>query len=468
MRITAPHRLLLTLLLTLLPATSLWADDGTDNVADTIPQPSRHSLTFSLGGGLHSLNAQFTGIDYNNMRPGGLFTVDYDFRLNRRLELGTGIGIATYGSKTETSDQIVTPGAIDLDGETFTHTLTLSNVAEKQTAILAELPIRLTFRSPISNNLTFFASAQAHATILLKDHYKATGGQISTTGYYPQYHLTFDSDMPENGFYSIKPSYTGSAGLRKVGIGLGARIGVCRELTPKLGLNIGLYGRYSISDLTPTDRGAQFDADCTGPDGYNAHYNGALASSACTSVNPLAVGLSVGLRLSFGRKYVQAPKATTSVGLRKGYHLLDDDDDIHPEIIDRLTHHTVVSDSVMRQIDVDIQSLIDQAGGIRFDLGSGELIGESADAVARIAEILNRYPNLNVSVTGHTCDVGTHEVNYRIGLERAEAVARCLERNGVDDSRIRVSSAGDTQPIAPNDTEEHRAINRRVKIEVRR
>lgn len=60
------------------------------------------------------------------------------------------------------------------------------------------------------------------------------------------------------------------------------------------------------------------------------------------------------------------------------------------------------------------------------------------------------------------------DTNLRIGMERAEAVSRCLEENGVDESRIRTLSAGDTQPIAPNDTEEHRTINRRVKITVAR
>lgn len=464
MKFTALHRLLLTAALAFLPSAHLLASDE----ADTIPQPPRHSIAFSLGGGLHSLNAQFTGVTYNNMRPGGLFTIDYDFRLDRLLGLGTGIGIASYGSTTGTTEQVVTPDAIDLDGESFIHTLNLANVAERQTALFAELPLRLSFSFPVAPSLAFIVSAQAHATFLIADHYKVTGGQITTTGYYPQYRLTFDPDMPENGFYSISPTHTGSAGLRKVGFGLGARVGVCKELTQKLGLVVGLYGRYSLTDVAPADRTAQFDPDCTGPDGYNARYNGALASAACTSVNPLAVGLSVSLRLSFGKRHLKVTAPAKSAGLRKGYHLLDDDDDIHPEIAIRPKHVAVVTDSMMRQIDTDIQALIDQAGGIRFDLGSGALLGESADAVARIAEILNTHPTLNVSVTGHTCDVGTPEVNLRIGRERAEAVARCLEQNGVDDSRIRVSSAGDTQPIAPNDTEEHRALNRRVKIEVRR
>lgn len=462
MKATALLRLLLFAALTLMPVARTLADDG----ADTIPTPQRHSLTFTLGGGLHSLNAQFTGLDYNNLRPGGLLAIDYDIRLSGLLSLGTGIGLATYGSTTETTEQIVTSGAIDKDGESYVHTLSLTNVAERQTAFSAELPLRLTFHFPVAQSLSFFVGAQLHANILLADRYKVTSGQISTTGYYSQYHLTFDADMPENGFYSISPSYTGSAGLRKVGVGLGARVGLCKELTSSLGLNVGLYGRYSISDLAPSDRGAQFDPDCLSADGYNARYRGALASSACTSVHPLAVGLSVGLRLSFGRRYLSAPHAPKSTGLRKGYHLLDSDDDIHPELAIEPKHVTVVTDSLMRQIDIDIQSLIDQAGGIRFDLGSGALLGESADAVARIAEILNSHPSLNVSVTGHTCDVGTPEANLRIGRERAEAVARCLERNGVDDSRIRTYSAGDTQPIAPNDTEEHRALNRRVKIVV--
>ena len=460
------RRLCAYMAVAMLPAVALMAQGECDSLRSF----QRHSFSFSIGGGLHSLNPRFTGVDYEGAKPGGLVNVGYDFSINQLISLGSGFAVSSYASRSVTSGVVVTPDAVDLDGESFVHTLTLANVAEKQSALFAELPLRLSFHFPVSQSLSFFLSAQAHLSILLKDHYKVSGGLISTTGYYPQYRLTFDSDMPENGFYSVSPSYSGAAGLRRVGVGLGGGVGVCRSLTPSVGLILGLYGRYSLSNLLPGNRGAQFDPDCRRSDGYYARYNGAMASSSCTSSHPLAVGLSVGLRLSLGRREARhkptdspraeavapqpaAPDAAARVPLRTVSRLLPT--------------ATVAADSLKLKIDSDIQSLIDHAGGIRFDIGSGALLGESAEVVARIADILNDNPDFAVAVTGHTCDVGTVEANLRIGMERAEAVARCLEDNGVDESRIRTFSAGATQPIAPNDTEENRMLNRRVVIEVK-
>lgn len=458
-------RPLLSVAFALLPAVSLWADERCDSVGSF----SRHSLSFSIGGGLHSLNPSFTGVDYEGAKPGGSVGFDYDFSLNQLISIGSGFAVSSYASSSVTTSVVVTPDAVDLDGESFVHTLTLDRVAEKQRSLFGELPLRFSFHFPVSRSLSFSLSAQAHLSILLADRYKTSSGLISTTGYYPQYRLTFDSDMPENGFYSISPSYSGSAGLRRAGAGLGGRIGVCRSLSPSLGLSFSLYGKYSLSDVLPRGRGSQFDPDCRRSDGYSARYNGALASAFCNSAHPLAVGLSVGLRLSLGRRPVR-PRRAESRAEGSVTPLAAPSVISQAQLCESVLAQPKASeaaDSVLSKVDTDIQYLIDHAGGIRFDIGSGALLGESAQAVARIAEILNDNPGLAVAVTGHTCDVGTVETNLRIGMERAETVARCLEDNGVDESRIRTFSAGASQPVAPNDTEENRMLNRRVVIEVK-
>lgn len=432
----------------------------------------RHSVSFIAGGGLHSLNPTFSGVDYEAAKPGGFGGVAYDYRLSKILSIGTGVEIVSYASRSETSGSVVTPDAVDLDGESFVHTLTLSHLAERQRAAFAEIPLRLSLTLPVAPALDFFFAAQAHLSLLMVDRYEVCGGTISTTGYYPQYRLTFDSDMPENGFYSISPSFRGSAGLRRAGVGVACSVGLLRSVSSSLAIRVGLYGRYSISDVAPSRRGEQYDPDCRRADGYSPRYNGALASASCQSAHPLSVGLSVGLRLSFGHRRCRVQDAVVPDMPAPVYSASRTAAAIAspPPASGSLDvmEGDVVLDSVIQKVDADIQTLIDNAGGIRFDMGSGELLGESAEAVARIAELLNANPDLNVSVTGHTCDVGTPEANMRIGLERAEAVAQCLEANGVDESRIRTSSAGASQPVAPNDTEENRMLNRRVKVEVRR
>ncbi|MBO4361591.1 MAG: OmpA family protein, partial [Paludibacteraceae bacterium] len=74
------------------------------------------------------------------------------------------------------------------------------------------------------------------------------------------------------------------------------------------------------------------------------------------------------------------------------------------------------------------------------------------------------HPNWSIEVRGHCCDLGTERANNKIGLERANEAKKYLVKQGVDESRITVTSMGSTQPLVPNDSPEHRAQNRRVEI----
>jgi flagellar motor protein MotB len=59
---------------------------------------------------------------------------------------------------------------------------------------------------------------------------------------------------------------------------------------------------------------------------------------------------------------------------------------------------------------------------------------------------------------------GTSSDKKALSLQRAEAIARLLEEEGVDPARIAIAGYGDTRPLAPNTTEDGRAENRRVEI----
>jgi hypothetical protein len=68
-------------------------------------------------------------------------------------------------------------------------------------------------------------------------------------------------------------------------------------------------------------------------------------------------------------------------------------------------------------------------------------------------------------VVGHTDRTGSEEANYRLGQQRAAAVAHyLLDEHGFDPVRVQVTSAGDTRPVADNATAEGRRQNRRVEI----
>jgi outer membrane protein OmpA-like peptidoglycan-associated protein len=103
-----------------------------------------------------------------------------------------------------------------------------------------------------------------------------------------------------------------------------------------------------------------------------------------------------------------------------------------------------------------------------FGFGAAELPDE---AKARLDEVVNELKanpqNVFIEIEGHTDNVGPTTVNERLGLERAESVKRYLyEQHQVPLHKMNVISYGAEKPMAPNNTREGRAQNRRVVVRV--
>jgi peptidoglycan-associated lipoprotein len=103
-----------------------------------------------------------------------------------------------------------------------------------------------------------------------------------------------------------------------------------------------------------------------------------------------------------------------------------------------------------------------------FKFGKAELPEE---AKARIDEMVNQLKAdpkaIYIEIEGHTDSVGTNHLNDTLGLERAEAVKRYLyEAHQVPLHKMNAISFGEEKPVAPNNTKQGRAQNRRVVIKV--
>jgi peptidoglycan-associated lipoprotein len=103
-----------------------------------------------------------------------------------------------------------------------------------------------------------------------------------------------------------------------------------------------------------------------------------------------------------------------------------------------------------------------------FKFGKADVPEAAAGELDQLVAKLKAEPNgAYIEVEGHTDNVGPKEVNYRLGLERAENVKRYLyEHHQVPLHKINVISYGEEKPVAPNKTKDGRAQNRRVVIKV--
>jgi outer membrane protein OmpA-like peptidoglycan-associated protein len=69
-------------------------------------------------------------------------------------------------------------------------------------------------------------------------------------------------------------------------------------------------------------------------------------------------------------------------------------------------------------------------------------------------------------VEGHTDNIGKEELNIKLSQQRAEAIVSYLTEKGIDPSRLKAKGYGFSKPIADNNTEEGRAMNRRTEIKI--
>ena len=83
-----------------------------------------------------------------------------------------------------------------------------------------------------------------------------------------------------------------------------------------------------------------------------------------------------------------------------------------------------------------------------------------------IAVVMNKYNDLSLTITGHTCSKGYKSVNRRVGLKRANVAKTYLIEKGVEDSRISTSSMGEESPVVDNLPIENRQMNRRLEFVV--
>ena len=104
--------------------------------------------------------------------------------------------------------------------------------------------------------------------------------------------------------------------------------------------------------------------------------------------------------------------------------------------------------------------------GILFDFDKSDLRPVSETNLAKLAVILNKYPDTNILIEGHTDDTGSDAYNMTLSKERSQSVASYLGAHEVLSARFSITGYGEEQPIVTNDTPEGRQKNRRVDIAV--
>jgi outer membrane protein OmpA-like peptidoglycan-associated protein len=156
--------------------------------------------------------------------------------------------------------------------------------------------------------------------------------------------------------------------------------------------------------------------------------------------------------LSFGKKY-------SIMAYTNGYFPVNDYIDLN---IDP-SYKEIQKNFLLKKIDSSFNITISDT---RFEHDSYILKDDEYENLSKIVYVLNKNPEYTILIEGHTDNTGTYQYNMELSKKRAQSVADYLIERKIDSKRIQTKGYGATKPIAPNEQEEGRALNRRVELHI--
>lgn len=221
--------------------------------------------------------------------------------------------------------------------------------------------------------------------------------------------------------------------------------------------------------------------ECGGEDGWLSEYYLYATDRELSDAPPGASGVKGQISeyaFNFPRdqRYIAAKLARPEGDVYASVYVATETFDHFPETKDHALVLLDVIETVPMEtgmVTVDAAAMakdIDAAGhvalyGIHFDTDKADIKLESEPTLQEIANLLKQDPALKLYVVGHTDNVGGFDYNTALSQRRAASVVDYLTtKHGIQPARLRAAGAGLLAPVAPNDTEEGRAKNRRVEL----
>lgn len=425
----------------------------------TYAQQSGHYLKFDIGGGQHSINySPENGV----MKPGlgATGNIAYNYFFAPNWGIGTGLGIQTFQS-TATLNFMSTTPSVDTDGDSYDYRAYYSNWQERQRMLMLDIPIALNYRHLFGTKLGLLASAGTKISLPLRSDYKSMGGDITTTGYYPQWDIELNG-MPQHGFDTYN-EFAESGLNTKVNLSAFVDLGALYKISEKVDLYIGAYANYGLTDVSGAGNHDVYQVS-------ENTYHGVLASNQISKASLLSVGLKVGinLQLSKSRSHEVLPVQQQIEQTPSETAIIPDPvaeqqfDPIADEPADTVT-------IIVEEEEIDWKAIASQKASqieLHFKKDSSTPTNNQDASIVELSKILTSNQNINLLIIGHTCNLGSKEINQRVGLRRANSVKEALIEKGIPAERITTESRDYTEPLVPNTSEANRSKNRRAEVKI--
>jgi len=423
-------------------------------------QEKQHYLHITVGGGLHNLSYDLQNGTQSG-RFGNTINAGYNYFFTQHWGIQSGLGLQWFNARSTVNYLSAIP-QVDIDGESFEFRAVYNNWREKQQALFMDVPLTMQYRHALSNKISLQGSAGGKISIPISSSYETTGGSITTTGYYSRLNAEL-SNLPEFGFTTTTDSYSGKLSLRPSYMAI-ADIGGLYALSPKIDLYLGAYFNYGLNNALKAKSVEIYQLDGV--------YNGVLASTQTTKVNPVSVGIKVGIYFRINKTKEVRIADELSMITQPSEIIQQKDSVIAPQKEETVAVVAIEQSVNKPSVPVEKEKIVEQQPDIvsiitiYFAKNSNKKINEESDKIKELSDMLKRNPNLCLQITGHTCNLGTHGNNLRVGLRRANSVKAKLIVQGASSNQLTTESRGDKEPLVPNTSEASRKKNRRVEIKV--
>lgn len=462
---------IILLLIIIVPAT---AQNKKKAKPDNICEPATY-VHASIGGGIHNLCYDLGSYGTKGIGLGGMFTggISHFFTDNFGATAGIMLNYANTSAKINTMESI--ENAIDEESKPYTHRTYFFDLKENQSIFSVGLPIGGIYQHEIGKKFKITASAGVMVSITLSGSYKTKSGYLETRGYYPEYKLEmFGMEQHHqytakdfNGYFDLKPS-----------ISPFLQVGGVYCINKEWSATAGIYFAYGANSVAKSPKGNLYNPDCMSADAYrNPAYNGVCSSPAANKINTLSVGIMVGAAYNIGnifkkKKPQPKPLEINIINVPDSALVASVDDSelniIEPEpfaAVEPVNDDNQPADTQVVVIDVKKElSLNGFNMQFAFNDSTAILNTRYQNYLNQIAEDMKENPEKIIIITGHTCDIGTYEANYKVALRRAGFAKQQLMQRGISANRIKTQSKAYLEPLVPNTSEENRKINRRIEF----
>lgn len=460
-------------------------------------QQNRHEFSIWAAGGISTLQYDLNQGERGDIGIGGLAGIGYSYFFNYNWSLTLGAEASYLQAKA------LMPVFSDtyLVGDAYGYLLSLDfngkHFADKQQAYYLNIPLIARFQIDAFKNHKFYVGVGPKVGFTipsLKSSTSDLSGSFTTSGLEVNEKgeaLGQDPfvNMPHHGFgnYSVNTSKDIDFGINVIG---SIETGIKWVFSNKTALYTGLFFDYGFIDIRKDSKKNQNlynynmnqvrqgnTARMYEPNSilYSKFTKGGVTQEFTDKVNTMAAGLKI--QFSFGIKpFAKKEKVTPEdkpfegVTPDKLEELLDKNTNL---LIEAQQKEFAALKAQIEKNDPELLAPVTISDDIFLDPIVGFENAKNTILTAMIPELeekvrlLNKYPNVKLTLIGHTDNTGGDELNVKLGYDRAEAAKRYLVNKGISPSRLFVETRGKSAPALPNTDAANKSYNRRVEFELR-